>query len=222
MSSSIASPTCALVSGGLDSAALLHRLLAQGRRVQPLYVREGLRWEGAELRWLRRWLAALRTQRLAPLLIADLPLTGLYRGHWSRTGRGTPGSRSADAAVYLPGRNVLLLAAAGLVCAQRRLHTIALGILQGNPFGDASPRFLRTMGLSLTQALRHPIRILAPLRSLRKAALIRSSADVPLALTFSCLNPRGDRHCGRCNKCAERRRAFSEARLPDPTVYASK
>jgi 7-cyano-7-deazaguanine synthase len=27
-------------------------------------------------------------------------------------------------------------------------------------------------------------------------------------------------HCSRCNKCAERRKAFSEAGIPDPTRYA--
>jgi 7-cyano-7-deazaguanine synthase len=40
-------------------------------------------------------------------------------------------------------------------------------------------------------------------------------------LTFSCLAPQGRRHCGRCNKCAERKRAFRQAGIPDPTKYAS-
>jgi 7-cyano-7-deazaguanine synthase len=44
---------------------------------------------------------------------------------------------------------------------------------------------------------------------------------LPLELTFSCLRPVGGLHCGRCNKCAERRRGFAEAGLPDPTQYAN-
>ena len=47
-------PMAVLLSGGLDSAVLARRFLAQGRKILPLYVRCGLRWERAELFWLRR------------------------------------------------------------------------------------------------------------------------------------------------------------------------
>jgi 7-cyano-7-deazaguanine synthase len=45
--------------------------------------------------------------------------------------------------------------------------------------------------------------------------------DLPLELTFSCLAPHSGLHCGRCNKCAERQRAFSLIELSDPTIYAT-
>jgi 7-cyano-7-deazaguanine synthase len=213
------SPTCALLSGGLDSGYLLQSFLARGTRVAPLYVRCGFRWEAAELYWLRRLLRAMRSPQLLPLTIVSLPLATVYGPHWSFGGRRVPGARSADAAVYLPGRNVLLLSAAAIVCAQRKISSIALGLLKGNPFGDASRGFLRQMVRCLTQALEHPIHIAAPIRHLTKVQVIRRASDIPLELTFSCLSPRGHRHCGRCNKCAERRRAFRLARLSDPTSY---
>jgi 7-cyano-7-deazaguanine synthase len=43
---------------------------------------------------------------------------------------------------------------------------------------------------------------------------------LPLVFTLSCIQPLVGRHCGACNKCAERRRAFEQAQLPDPTEYA--
>jgi 7-cyano-7-deazaguanine synthase len=43
---------------------------------------------------------------------------------------------------------------------------------------------------------------------------------VPLELTLSCMNPKDDRHCGQCSKCRERRDAFNEAGVADPTTYA--
>ena len=211
---------CALVSGGLDSAVLLSRLLAAGRRVQPLYLRCGLVWERVELRWLRRFLRAIRTPRLLPLTVVDVPLRSAYGAHWSLTGRHTPGARSADHAVYLPGRNVLLASHAAIMCARRGITTLAIGTLKGNPFGDATPRFVARLAGCLTHALRRPIRIIMPLRRFGKAQLIRSAGAIPLQLTFSCLKPRMRLHCGRCNKCAERRRAFRTARVPDPTDYA--
>ena len=214
-------PICVLLSGGLDSAVLLHRSLRHGRPVVPLYVRCGFVWEAAELYWLRHLLRALRTSALRPLQVIDLPMRPVYGAHWSLTGRHIPGPGSADAAVYLPGRNALLLTAAAIVAARERASTIALGVLKGNPFGDATPRFFTTLSSALSQALRRPICIVAPLRCMRKVQLIRAAAKVPLALTFSCINPRaGLRHCGRCNKCAERRQAFRLAQVADPTRYA--
>ena len=148
-----------------------------------------------------------------------MPLRGAYGAHWSITGRGVPGARSTDAAVYLPGRNVILLSHAALAAVQHGVRRLAVGTLRGNPFNDASPRFFRSMSEALSQALGCPIGIDAPLRRLTKRALIRSAAGVPLALTFSCLRPRGRRPCGSCNKCAERRRAFRQAGVADATPY---
>jgi 7-cyano-7-deazaguanine synthase len=213
-------PTCVLASGGLDSAILIHRLLSGGTRVWPLYLACGFIWEDAELSWLARFLKAVRSSRLLPLAVVQVPMQSVYGAHWSLTGRSVPGARSADAAVYLPGRNVLLVSYAAILSAQRGISRIALGTLAGNPFGDASPSFFRSMSRCLSQALRHPIRVEAPLRRLTKRQLIRAAGSLPLGLTFSCLQPRGRRHCGRCNKCAERRRAFRVADVVDPTGYA--
>lgn len=214
------SSACVLLSGGLDSAALFSYYLKHASRIQPLYVRCGLRWEEAELHWIKRFLKAASTRRVYPLRVVFLPMRSLYAAHWSLTGKGVPGSLTADSAVYLPGRNVFLLSAAAVVCAQMKLRRIGLGILKANPFGDATPRFFQSLSETLAQALRFPVSIEAPFRMLSKAQLVRQAAEAPLALTFSCLNPRrGYAHCGRCNKCAERQRAFRLAGVTDPTRY---
>ena len=38
---------------------------------------------------------------------------------------------------------------------------------------------------------------------------------------FSCIAPRAERHCGHCNKCAERQLAFTQLGMADTTVYAT-
>src|SRR3954447_7046379 len=85
-----------LASGGLDSSILIGHLLRQRRRVQPFYIRTGLLWQFEELPALERFLAAVATSDLAPLVVIDLPLGDLYEGHWSLTGNNIPGANSPD------------------------------------------------------------------------------------------------------------------------------
>jgi 7-cyano-7-deazaguanine synthase len=63
------------------------------------------------------------------------------------------------------------------------------------------------------------VRVRWPFAGLAKAEVLRLGRDLPLRHTFSCIRPAGGRHCGRCNKCAERRRGFVAAGLSDPTEY---
>lgn len=212
---------CVLISGGLDSALLVHRLVKTGHTAVPLYVRCGLYWEDAELYWLRRYLRAIHGRRLKPLTVLEMPLKSVYGAHWSLTGRRVPSAASSNDAVYLPGRNVFLLTAAAVEAARLDLSTLALGVLKGNPFGDATPHFFSKMAAALSAALSHPIRIKTPLAGLNKLKLIRDAKKAPLGLSFSCIHPHGKRHCGACNKCGERQRAFLGAGIEDPTRYAS-
>jgi 7-cyano-7-deazaguanine synthase len=213
-------PALALVSGGVDSLVLVRVLARSSAAVWPVYLRFGLLWERTELRWLRRWLARINSPAVRPLTVLSAPVARLYHGHWSVTGRNIPSSASPDEAVYLPGRNVLLLGHAAIFGARQGVSRLALGTLAGNPFGDAAPAFFRRFAACLSQALGQEIRVETPLRGMSKAQLLRAFPREPYGLTFSCLRPRRMRHCGRCNKCAERRGAFRQAGIDDPTRYA--
>ena len=197
--------TCVLVSGGVESAALIRWALSRGGRVCPIYVRGGHAWEAAELAALKRLLAAMRAPRLQPLGVLRVPVADLYlRASWSLSGRRVPSASSRDQAVYLPGRNVLLLAEAAVYCAERGIGRIALGTLASNPFPDATPSFRKAMARAMSLALGKRIRVEAPFARLHKKDVVRRARGVPWELTFSCLAPLGARACGRCNKCAER------------------
>ena len=78
------------------------------------------------------------------------------------------------------------------------------------------------MARALTLGLAHSIAIDAPFADLDKSDVIRLGVDlgVPLALTLSCMRPRAGAHCGQCSKCRERRDAFRDAGVADPTNYA--
>ena len=215
---------CVLVSGGLDSAVALAEA-ARGGGAAPVYVRSGLAWERAEMYWVGRILDTLGDS-VDPLVTLDVPVADLYGSdHWSLAGR-PPDAESPDEAVYLPGRNLLLLAKVGVHAARAGHRAIVLGTLAANPFPDASRAFLDSLGEAIGRAmgLEGPLPIETPLAGVTKAAAVARAIHlgVPLELTFSCLDPTPDHgHCGACNKCAERRRGFAEAGVADPTRYGS-
>lgn len=208
-----------LISGGLDSAILLGEALQGAARVQPLYIRAGLHWEDVEIEHLRRFLAALQTPALAPLEILDMPVADLYGNHWSITGTDVPGADTPDEAVFLPGRNVLLLAKALLWCHLHDVPQLGLGILGSNPFADATPAFLDGFAAAVNRAVGGRVEVWRPYAGLHKTDVMRRGRDLPLELTFSCIRPVDRQHCGRCNKCAERRQAFADAGMVDRTPY---
>lgn len=212
-------PLAVLVSGGLDSAVLLAEAAGQFAAVWPLYVQFGLFWEKAELQHLRHFLDAIRSSSLRTLTLLDMPVVDLYGEHWSLTGRGVPEAGTPDDAVYLPGRNVLFLAKAMLWCHLHGVPALALALLETNPFPDATPAFFSNYETIVNQAIGGSVRVVQPYRGLHKDAVLLRGRHLPLQWTLSCMRPVDGRHCGACNKCAERRDAFRRAGCPDPTVY---
>lgn len=212
-------PLAILVSGGLDSAILVGEAVRQSPAVHPLYVRFGLAWEEVELEHLQRFLRALEAPALRALTVLEMPVRDLYGGHWSVTGRGVPGAETPDEAVFLPGRNVLLLSKAILWCHLQGVPTVAMAPLGSNPFPDATPEFFRALERVVNQSVEGTVRVVCPYGNLHKVEVMRRGAAMPLEHTFSCIRPVNGQHCGVCNKCAERQKGFAEANLADPTPY---
>jgi 7-cyano-7-deazaguanine synthase len=210
-----------LASGGLDSAILVGHLLDHHRTVQPFYVRTGLTWQTLELASLERFLAAIAVSRLQRLVILDLPLADLYGGHWSLTGDNVPAADSPDEAVFLPGRNALLLVKPAVWCQLHGIHELALATLGTSPFADASAAFIRDFEAAINHGPAPPLRLGRSFGEKNKREVMHLGRYLPLELTFSCIAPVNGLHCGRCNKCAERRSAFTEAQIPDKTHYAT-
>jgi len=203
----------------VDSSVLTVELARAGHDVYPLYIEHGLYWESVELNYLRRFLAALNYPNIRPLAVLGLPVADIYGDHWSVSGDGVPDETTADDAVYLPGRNLLLLAKAGIWCASHGIGEIALAPLKGNPFSDNSDEFYRTMENAINLALEWPLNVTRPFSTKSKYEVIELGKDLPLHLTFSCIKPVQELHCGRCNKCAERIIAYRHLGLSDETRY---
>ena len=176
---------------------------------------------------------------MAARLFAQPPFEGSYEilrfdmtdvfppTHWAVRGE-PPAFDTPDEDVYIDGRNLVLLSKAAVYAVRPEFEskdvTLLLGTLAGNPFPDATPAFFDAMARALSLGLGARIAIEAPFASMHKADVIRRGLElgVPLELTLSCMQPKDGRHCGQCSKCRERRDAFREAGVEDPTSYRER
>jgi 7-cyano-7-deazaguanine synthase len=209
-----------LTSGGLDSSVLLADE-AKTAEVYPIYVRCGLGWEEAERKALGTFLNALNSPNVKPVTTLSVPVAAMYGDHWSTGANGVPGADEPDTSVFLPGRNILLVGLAAVWCSTHNVSRIGIGSLGGNPFADASPGFFSQFASALTIGLDHVVEVKAAFRDLHKWDVIKRFKDLPLELTLTCMAPEAGKHCGRCNKCSERRVAFERSGVPDITLYAT-
>lgn len=213
-----------LFSAGLDSAVLLADA-ATKNPVVPIYVVSGLAWEPAEQRAIERLLATPPYAiNVRPVVTLTVDMRDVYPStHWAIRGEA-PAFDTPDEDVYLEGRNIVLLSKTAVFMARTGLRRVLIGPLAGNPFPDATSTFFDSMASALTVGLAAPIAIEAPYAQAHKADVIRtgSALGVPFELTLSCMQPAAGVHCGRCSKCRERRDAFREAGVEDPTTYATK
>jgi len=222
--------TAVLFSAGLDSAVLAADALTHGR-VRPLYVSVGFAWEDEERAMAARILARPPfAGHVDPLVTLSFDMRDVFPpSHWAVRGE-PPAFDTPDEDVYIHGRNVILASKAAVYLSRAafaeapapevRLRLL-LGTLAGNPFPDATADFFAAMSRALSLGVGTAIEIAAPFAAWHKADVIRRGVElaVPMELTLSCMQPRQGLHCGRCSKCRERRDAFHEAGVADPTSY---
>jgi 7-cyano-7-deazaguanine synthase len=208
-----------LASGGLDSCVLIARLARVAIEVRPLFIRNDHPWEDAESTALRRFAGALGMPNILAVSERSLPLRDLLDAHWGAHGY-RPGFSEGYRANFIPGRNLALLSVASLYAYVHGTSAIALGLLAGNPYPDATPSFFSSFEKLFGEAFGLPLNVLTPFANLSKEEVIRTAEALPLELTLSCVNPVDGGHCGNaCNKCAERQKAFALAGIVDRTTY---
>lgn len=217
----------AVVSGGLDSAVLAHHLRSEGWDLRLLSFDYGQR-HVREVEHARRLAAALD----AAHDVVDLRSAGALLS----------GSALTDAAVDVPdghytdesmkatvvaNRNAIFVQVAVGVAVAEGAAAVAVGIHAGDHpiYPDCRPAFVEAaerLALVANEGfVADGFRVLAPFLRWSKADIVRRGADldVPFADTWSCYRG-ADRHCGTCGTCVERREAFADAGVADPTEYA--
>lgn len=102
---------------------------------------------------------------------------------------------------------------------------------EAETFPDNSLIFVeRANALLEVSTLKAKVTLKSPLIHLDKKEIcvLAEALSAPIEYSNSCYNPAGlteDKkpiHCGVCESCARRKRAFLEAKRVDPTIYAQK
>ncbi|MCA9118170.1 MAG: 7-cyano-7-deazaguanine synthase, partial [Planctomycetaceae bacterium] len=115
-------------------------------------------------------------------------------------------------------------AVAGGWAVSRKANRIAYAAHSGDHtiYPDCRPEFTAAMRQALGLADWHQVDLYCPFVNLTKADIVRRGAElsVPFAETWSCYEG-GQQHCGLCGTCVERREAFEQAGIVDPTSYSA-
>lgn len=209
-----------ILSGGMDSTTLLH--LKKDRIALAVSFDYGSNHNAREIECARRQCEILGIEHL----VIPLSFMGEYFKSCLLSGSGDiPEGRYDDEnmkSTVVPFRNgIMLSVACGLAESRGLLH-----VMMANHGGDHAiypdcrPGFVAAMSEAMRQGTYEGVTIEADFTSISKAdiAALGNKLGVDYSLTYSCYKG-GEKHCGKCGTCVERKEAFEIAGVADPTVY---
>lgn len=209
-----------VLSGGMDSVTLLHD--ACERIALAVTFDYGSNHNAREIACARRQCAALGIEHI----VIPLDFMGKYfRSSLLEGADAVPEgdyNESNMKSTVVPFRNGIMLAVACGLAESRGLRHVMLANHSGDHaiYPDCRPGFVKAMSEAMSEGTYEHIDIDAPYTSLTKGeiAAIGKRTGVDYADTYSCYKG-GEKHCGRCGTCVERREALAEAGIDDPTPY---
>ena len=119
----------------------------------------------------------------------------------------------------VPFRNGIMLSIAAGLAESRGLKAVMIANHGGDHaiYPDCRPEFISSMGAAIANGTYDHLELRAPYTSMTKADIARRGCEIGVdySLTSSCYKG-GEKHCGRCGTCVERREALLAAGLiPD-------
>ena len=174
-----------LVSGGMDSMACVHFYKKKWANVEGVFISYGqkaaLREEEATIKILSHLsipFSIIRVDGLSPLI--------------SKTG-------------FIQGRNIAFLIL-GLMYAQTKTGSIAIGIHSGTDYSDCSPDFVELSQRVFDLYTDGKFTVGAPFINWTKADILQYCRmnKLPLELSYSC-ELGLEQPCGKCKSCEDRK-----------------
>ncbi|MBD1525486.1 7-cyano-7-deazaguanine synthase QueC [Xanthomonas citri pv. citri] len=215
-----------LLSGGMDSAAVIALAQEQGFAVYALSVRYGQR-HTSELDAAARVAAA---QGVIAHKVVDVDLRSIGGSALTDDIEVPDAGGDGIPVTYVPARNTIMLSLALGWAEVIGANDLFCGVnaVDYSGYPDCRPEFVRAFEVLANLATKAGVegaglRVHAPLQFLSKADIVREGVrlGVDFGVTVSCYRADADgRACGHCDACRLRAAGFADAGIPDPTHYA--
>ena len=207
-----------VLSGGPDSSTVAYWAKNQGYDVYAITCMYG-QIATKEVEYAGRIAERLGIR----LKLVDLSsLKEIFGGATSLCNENIPMTSSFSQPIIVPFRNAIFLSIAVSYAVAIEATKVFYGA-QGSdePFyPDCRKEFYKSFETAAKLGTDQDIIIEAPFSNIPKSGIVKSGSelDVPFELTWSCyLN--GSKHCGKCESCINRKKAFREAEVKDPVEY---
>lgn len=211
-----------VLSGGMDSVTMLHEFRAQiALAVSFDY---GANHNKKELACAKAHCEALGVEHL----VIDLGFIKAYfKSSLLEGAEAIPEGHYAEdnmKSTVVPFRNGIMLAISCGLAESRQLTKVMLANHAGDHtvYPDCRPSFIKAMSAAMGYGTFEGVEIEAPYTTISKAEIARHGKVLGLdyATTWSCYKG-GDKHCGLCGTCIERKEAMALAGIKDTTAYES-
>ena len=212
---------CVLIlSGGMDSTTLLYEY--KDRIALAVSFDYGSNHNKREIPFARQHCEHLQIEHL----VIPLDFMGRYFQSSLLAGDDAiPNGHYADEnmrSTVVPFRNGIMLSVAVGLAESRGLKHVMMANHGGDHtiYPDCRPEFVEAFSEAARTGTFPGITLLSPYTHLTKGDIARrgKALGIDYSQTWSCYRG-GQRHCGRCGTCVERREALAQAGIDDPTEY---
>ncbi|MCG9969921.1 7-cyano-7-deazaguanine synthase QueC [Pelotomaculum terephthalicicum JT] len=125
---------------------------------------------------------------------------------------------------YVPFRNGILLSLAAALALVEGAEEVYYGAHADDShnyaYPDCTPEFIEAMGRAINVGTYFKVALFAPwsMKTKQEIVFVGHKLNTPFELTWSCYNGR-EKACGKCPTCINRIEAFKQNNLTDPIPY---
>ena len=212
-----------IVSGGMDSITLLHEKVEEIALAVTFDYGSNHNKREAEC-------AARHCQQLGiEHIIIPLAFIGQYFKSSLLEGADAVPEGHYEAenmkSTVVPFRNGIMLSVACGLAESRKLSKVLIANHGGDHsiYPDCLSEFIRTMAAAMRFGTYEHVGISAPYTGISKSDIARIGKRLGLdySTTYSCYKG-GEKHCGKCGTCVERKEALRDAGIEDTTEYETE
>lgn len=209
-------------SGGLDSTVALYWAKKQYNEVETISFNYGSKHNEQEYKY------ALKTCKKFNIKNTRINLDFInqyFKSDLLKSGGEIPeGYYTAEnmKSTVVPFRNGIMLAIAAGYAESQNCDVLVLGNHSGDHaiYPDCTPEFIDGITKAINKGTQKNIKVVSPFCNISKTDIVKIGKDlgVDFSLTYSCYKG-GEKHCGKCGTCTERKEAFMLAKVEDNTAY---